>query len=228
MAQGNYAEHFHAVDRSDRESADYTASIHTNRWYTRVFFWTVDRVIYCLFVVVVFCAKDNVGPEWWALYLKKGGRYRFQIDLGMTLINYALENEWEDIEGPRPNWIRQREFIPCDCNNCFFCLKGLTNGIAHKKPRQTKTLFIQCNNSRTVQKGCTDKQVDLKRGCSYCRMCFRKSKGAVGADGKKMSAAMRKRKPYSNSARLGCPSCDEPICEKCWAKGYDMHAKKSA
>jgi hypothetical protein len=172
----------------------------------RVFFWIIDRVIHCLFVVVVFCAKDNVGPEWWALYLKKRGRYWFLIDLGMALINYALDNEWEDIKGPRPNWIRQREFIPCGCNNCFFCLKGLTNGIAHKKPKSTHTIFVHHDRTHTLQNDCIDKQVDLTRGCSYCRMCFRKSKGAVGADGKKVSAAMRKRKLYSNSARLGCPS----------------------
>jgi hypothetical protein len=178
-------------------------------------------LIYCLFVVVVFCAKDNVGPEWWALYLKKGGSYLFQIDLGMTLINYALmENEWEDIEGPRPNWIRRPELIPCDYNNFFSCLKGLTTGIAHKKPKETMTVFIQHDNSRTVQKRCTDTQVDQKRGGSYCRMYFKRSKGAVGADGKKVSAALKK---------LGCPSCNQPsICRKFWAEGYDMHAKVSA
>ena len=131
--------------------------------------------------------------------------------MGMALINYALENEWEDIKGPRPNCA----FIPCDCNNCFFC-------------PITKTVFIQHDNSHTVAKGCTDKQVDLTRGGSYCRMCFRKSKGAVGADGKKVSAALRKKQPYSYAARLACPSCNEPICGKCWAEGYDMHAKVSA
>jgi hypothetical protein len=61
--RSNYAELFQAIDRNDRDSADSTVSICTNRWYMRVFFWIVDRVIYCLFVVVVFCAKDNVGPE---------------------------------------------------------------------------------------------------------------------------------------------------------------------
>ena len=58
-----------------------------------------------LFVVVVLCAKSKVGPEWWELYLQIGSRFRFQVDLGQALINYALENEWEDLEGPRPNWI---------------------------------------------------------------------------------------------------------------------------
>jgi hypothetical protein len=52
--------------------------------------------------------------------------------------------------------------------------------------------------------------------------------GAVDDYGKKVSAALRKKKPYSKSARLGCPSCDEVICRDCWAEGYDMHVKKTA
>ncbi len=70
--------------------------------------------------------------------------------------------------------------------------------------------------------------MDLKKGSSYCRMCFRKSMGAVDDDGKKVSAALRKKKPCSKSARLGCPSCDEVICRDCWAEWYDMHVKKTA
>ena len=149
--------------------------------------------------------------------MKQGGCYRFQIDFGMALINYALENEWEDIEGPRPNWIRQRGFIPCNCNNCFFCLKGLTNGIAHKKMKSTRTIFVYHDRTRTLQKDCTNTQVNLRKGTSYCMMCYRKSKGVVGADGQKLSASVRKKPPHSNWASLGCPSCDEVICQKCWA-----------
>ena len=167
----------------------------------RVFFWIVDRVMHCLFVVVVFCAKDNVGPEWWVLYLKKGGRYRFQIDLGMALINYALENEWEDIKEPHPNWIRQRGFIPCDCKQCFFCKKGLTTGISHK--RKTKTVFVESNKKRHVVTGHTDVRVKLrKRKCSYCRMCYCNQKGAVGADGKKLTTEEKKKN--CNWSCMGC------------------------
>jgi hypothetical protein len=64
-----------------------------------------------LFVVLVFCAKAKIGPEWWALYMKKDGRFTFQIDLAQALINYAIENEWEDLDGPRPNWMRQTNFV---------------------------------------------------------------------------------------------------------------------
>jgi hypothetical protein len=126
-----------------------------------------------LLVVVVFCSKAKIGPEWWALYMKKDGCFTFQIDLAQALINYAIENEWEDVDGLCPNWMRQTDFIPCDCKNCFFCLKGLTTVIAHKKQKKTCTTFVQRDNMRTVQKGCTDKLVGLMRGKSWCRMCYR-------------------------------------------------------
>ena len=69
--------------------------------------------------------------------MRKDGRFEFQIDLAQALINYALEHEWEDLDGPRPNWMRQKEFLPCDCKKCFFCVKGLTNGISHKRKEET-------------------------------------------------------------------------------------------
>ena len=37
-AQLDYAKHFNAVDKNDRDSSDFTTSIRTNRWYLRVFF----------------------------------------------------------------------------------------------------------------------------------------------------------------------------------------------
>ena len=214
MAQGNYAEHFHAVDRNDRGSADCTVTIRTNRWYMRVFFWIVDRVIQCLFVVVVFCAKDNVMPEWWALYLKKGGCHRFQIDLGMALINYALENEWEDINGPRPNSMRQRKFIPCDCKQCFFCKKGFTTGIAPK--RKAKNVFVETNKKRPVVVGHT----------MYASNCRRRRVALIAecvtatgscADGKKLTA--EEKKSNCNWSTMACVEYDEQVCHVCWEKG---------
>jgi hypothetical protein len=61
----------------------------------------------------------------------------------------------------------QAMFIPCDCNNCFFCLKGLTNGFAHKKRKSTHTIFVEHDNTRTMTKSCTVKRVGLKRGSQY-------------------------------------------------------------
>jgi hypothetical protein len=128
------------------------------------------------------------------MYLRKDGCFEFQIDLAQALINYALEHEWEDLDGPGPNWMRQKEFLPRDCKKCFFCrVKGLTNGISHK--RKAKTIVVESKKKRHVIVGHTNFRVKWgKKGSSYCRMCYRYQKGAVGADGKKLIAEEKKNK----------------------------------
>jgi len=37
--QKNYSSYFNAVDRNDRDSADYSVSVRTNRYYLRIIFW---------------------------------------------------------------------------------------------------------------------------------------------------------------------------------------------
>jgi hypothetical protein len=102
-AQLNYAKQFSAIGRNDRDSADYTTSIQTNRWYLRVSFWALDRVVHVLFVVVLFCARNGIGPDYWRLYATKHARYEFQIVLGMSIINYAIEQDWPVLDKPQPN-----------------------------------------------------------------------------------------------------------------------------
>ena len=136
-------------------------------------------------------------------------------------INYALEHEWEDLDGPRPNWMRQKEFLPCDCKKCFFCVKGLTNGISHK--RKAKTVVVESKKKRRVIVGHADFRVKLgkKKGSSYCRMCYRNQKSAVGTDGKKLTAEEKKEK--CNWSYMGCTECGEQVCGVCWEKGYNKH-----
>ena len=57
---------------------------------------------------------------------------KFQIQLGLDTINYAISKAW-DGKLERPDWMRQKDFVPCDCKRCYFCLNGFTTGIAHKK-----------------------------------------------------------------------------------------------
>ena len=81
------------------------------------------------------------------MYLdKNGGRRKFQIDLGIALLNYGIGLDWDDTKvSPKPRWTRQSEFVPCDCEKCFFCLKGLTTGIAHKKNERV-TIEYACGS----------------------------------------------------------------------------------
>jgi hypothetical protein len=56
-------------------------------------------------------------------YLRKDGRFSFQVDYGIPILNFACERAWPD--RTRPEWMRKSDFIPCNCKKCFFCIKNL-------------------------------------------------------------------------------------------------------
>ena len=41
-------------------------------------------------------------------------------------------NEDVALVNRRPSYMRKGAFKPCECKMCFFCVKGLTNGITHR------------------------------------------------------------------------------------------------
>jgi hypothetical protein len=131
----------------------------TNRFYFRIKFWLLDRVVHTIFVICCCLARAEVGPKQYRKYLKKDGRFKFQGDLGIALLNYAIGAEWDDLSKPPPEWMRSKDWIPCNCGACFFYLNGLTNGITHGNKCKVVTAFVQHDNTRTKQKGCTDKPV---------------------------------------------------------------------
>jgi hypothetical protein len=119
--------------------------------------------VHTIFVIYCWLARAEVGPKQYRKYLKKDGRFKFQVDLGIALLNYALSAEWNsaewnDLNQPRPEWVRSQDWVPCECGACFFCLNGLTNGIMHKNKGKVVTTFVQHVNTRKKQKGCTNKR----------------------------------------------------------------------
>ena len=92
------------------------------------------------------------------MYLdKNGGRCKFQIDLGIALLNYGTGLDWDGTKvAPNPRWMRQSEFVPCDCEKCFFYLKGLTTSAAHKKNERV-TIEYACGSRRRTKKCTTSK-----------------------------------------------------------------------
>ena len=214
-AQAEYVKWFNAVDRNDRDSADYSTSIRTNRYYIRIFCWALDRVVHCLYCVVVHLAKDNIGDPKWKRYAKNGGRREFQIDLAIDLINYGLELDWDGGK-ERPSYMRQSgPFVPCDCKKCLFCKHGHTGVIKGVDRKPKKAVFHFKCGGRKVTEGCTTERVPLNlEGGSYCRMCTRKDNRKVLFEVKKKDA---------NRSRMGCIQSREPICDDCWAEGYDRN-----
>ena len=161
----------------------------------------------------------GIGKSHWKKYTKENqsGRHDFQIDLGLALLNRGIEMDW--VGNKRPDYMRTGEFIPCDCNKCYFCLNGYTTGIAHADPKRAGgrpvAILYKCNKRAKVET-CADvkERVNIKKGGHYCKMCYRKQ-GKVGT-------AQEKRKRCKLS-RLGCPFCQEHICTDCWKSGYDKH-----
>ena len=212
-AQAQYVTYMNAVDRNDRDSADYSTSIRTNRYYIRIFCWVLDRVIHTLYVVVCFLAKSNIGSEKWKKYLThKSARHDFQIDLGLELLSYGIAQDW-DGKSKRPDYMRSGEFVPCGCEQCYFCINGFTTGVAHATKKRKAEIQFKCG-SRLRTKKCTDFRVNLEKGGAYCKMCYRNQD-------KSLSRKQKLKK--CNSSRMGCVQCQETICEKCWKSGYDKH-----
>ncbi len=213
QCQHDYAENFNAVDRNDRDSADYTASIRTSRWYLRLFCWLLDRVVHMTFVIVCFIAKSNVNhfEEWKKYATKNGGRHKFQVDLGIVLVNHAIKAEWTDLDKPRPKWMRQAQLLPCECNKCFFCVNKLTNGIHHK---ESLKVIVYHSKGKYKTNKCTEERIALWSSGSYCRQCYRNMPKGMDSKEKRRSC---------KTSKMGCPSCWEPICNACWENGYDQH-----
>ena len=91
----DYVENYAAVDRNDRDSSDWTTSMRMNRFYFRIKIWLLDRVVHTIFVICCYLARAAVGPKQYRKYLKKDGRFKFQVDLGIALLNYAIGAEWD-------------------------------------------------------------------------------------------------------------------------------------
>lgn len=202
------------MDHNDRDSADYSTTFKSNRYYLRIFAWCLDRIVHALYVVVCWLGKDGIGIDGWADYSKdiQDGRKDFQIDLGMSLIKYAIELDWKGER--RPDWMRQGEFVPCDCSQCYHYLNRITTGVAHKRPRPVEVVYA--NNVKRVTKECSEFRVDLDKGSCYCKSCYRFVKVEPKNEGKKT----KELQGLCNKSRLGCAQCREHICESCW-DSYD-------
>ena len=99
LSQATYIKWFNAVNRNDHDSADYSTTIRTNRYYIRLLCWALDRVLHASYVIVCECAKAGIGPNRWKRYLSKHhGRHDFQVELGISLLNRAIELDWNGVQ----------------------------------------------------------------------------------------------------------------------------------
>ena len=146
----------------------------TNQYYLRIFCCALERVIYALYVVVCFLIKGDVGQKQWKCYLDNhSGHLDFQIDLAISIMNYCIGLQWDGESATKPNFMRQAEFVPCNCDKCFFCLNGITTGIAHPPSKRAKVTVEYACGTRVKTNKCTSNQVRLGlTSGQYCQMCY--------------------------------------------------------
>ena len=201
--QKEYTEYMDAVDINDRDSAEYSISICTNCWYLRIFFWFWDRVLHMQYNIVCFLTRSGLKPEWRKYLSKHDGRRRFQVDLALSLMEYAIRLEWD-----KPF---KMNYIPCECKVCFFCKVGMTSGITHKPSKGEPKVkhVIRCSGERGK----------MKQG--YCKPCYRKQHQSYSTES---AGASKKHCKYPS---CGCITCKEHVCNDCW-DGYNHKINKLA
>ena len=111
-----YSKFINGVDRNDRVNRDYSVSIRINRWYLRIWFWTIDRMCHCLYIYVYYIVRESIRDNCKKYLSKQNGRKRFQMDLGLLLMEFRICLYWKDISKKEeiPKWIRQGDIKPCN------------------------------------------------------------------------------------------------------------------
>ncbi len=154
QSQQEYVQNYGGVNRNGRDSAEYSTTIQTHCWYLCIFFWLFDCIIHMLYMIILYSLSNE--SSWKKYSCKNYGRARFQMNLGLQLIKYAIEHKWTNLDGPRPSWMRQNKFLSCNSNKCFFCLNDNCNGIYHKPDPTTTVYKVDGKKKERKIKGCTD------------------------------------------------------------------------
>ena len=180
--------------------------------------WVLDRVLHTSYVI--FCAivkapgsSLRMLANWTIVTSKNGGRKKFQIHFGLDMMNFARSKAW-DGKSEQPNWMRQGSFVPCNCEECYFCLNGHTTSIQHRAKKQRVKMVDARTGNVVWTDECLEKRVDLKKGGSYCRQCIRKLEGATSIDGRLLTFVQKEK--LCKTSRLGFPQpgCNEKICKR--------------
>mmetsp|Transcript_1529 Transcript_1529/g.1963 ORF Transcript_1529/g.1963 Transcript_1529/m.1963 type:complete len:93 (+) Transcript_1529:1279-1557(+) len=91
------------------------------------------------------------------------------MDLSTSLIKTGIQHDWpEPFDNAfKPSFMRQQDWVPCDCKRCFHCSNGFTHGIDHKTKGKTRRKpafqIIKCPAER----------VNLGNA-RYCSLCYQK------------------------------------------------------
>jgi hypothetical protein len=103
---------------------------------------------------VVYVAANGLKQEWEKYQDKNGERKQFQIDLGLSLMEHGIRMDWNAPydETAKPRWMRQHEYVACNCNACFFCKERKTTGIQSRPRTGTPSKRERKKNQHVMEK----------------------------------------------------------------------------
>jgi hypothetical protein len=113
--------------------------------------WTHSAMVPITWICLTFpCAF--VSLLHFQTYALLCGWFKFQVDLRIALVNYAIHEEWRDLNGPFPKWMDETGLLYSLqlWRMLFFWLNGLTNGIGHMKECKVTMVVRHHDNSWTV------------------------------------------------------------------------------
>ena len=167
-------------------------------------------MIHVMYQVVKHVAKEEEkegkNHKWQRCLDKQLGRHRFQMDLGNDLMKAGIAMDWKDLtdKKQKPVCIRKHDWIPCNCKICFFCVNGLTCGVAHK------TRGAKRNTPSHARPACSKDRMPMgTQNSSCCAMCIWRGKAA------NPGMTLTKIRESCTQSRLGCLTCQEHVCEEC-------------
>ena len=227
----DYNAHMGAVDRKDRDTADWGIQLRSPRWYMAIFWWLFNAQISAMYYITMY--SIDAQHKW----KKKHGRYRWQMDLSQELMAFAISTEWGKTEEERargkPWWMRQSDPVPCNCGTCFFCKNGITHGISHPvMSAATKTPAQQRRKQRDATSTAANKKshqyVELQSKSQCCLVCYNQWAKESEVPSLEITARKSYIRKKCNYTKLGCPGCDNLlICQQCWDGGYSHHTQLS-
>ena len=222
-----YQESFNGVDQMDRDRADWSITMKSNRWYLRIYYWVIDAAIHCTYLLVCAIARkrsENGTDDKWLKYTKKDGRMKFQMDLALSLIEAGilLDTNGADPKllkdkANRPSFMRQDNFHPCGCGICFFCKHKITHGVEHKSWHFRNYVATPPPGEEAVHPRYPQKSVPMGT-TGDCAVCMKREE--VRCNGEVTRTELRKMKRNNKSiigrSTRGCNVCGVRVCKSCW------------
>jgi hypothetical protein len=204
-----YKDNMNGVDCLDRDVSD--NGIHARssggRWWHNIAWWLFSVNHANDFRIATYWPVD-AAPDCFKEFVRnvsrRDNRRHFNMAKAMAMVRLGVERDWPDNSEPRPTWMRQRDWVPCGCRSCYFCMVNLTNGVQHKAQQSKK------RGARPAKLRCvaTTKVVAGDGAPSKCQGCVSRMKLIIGT-------GKGKPKDRKNTVSVKCTGCKRFMCGLC-------------